>query len=175
MSKLPLIFAHIRELIWKLSRRNRILIAVASVVVLAAGVGFWSYPSNLPEFSPITLSKSGLQASIKTKWVDGGSRYILRIEPIPGTEAQFDGAIRSAPEWFVINADVYLYDSDGFQVCKGSPFSSPLSREVGADGKYSGLNTEGVFICSRSRLKQAVRWDVEYSFPSLEADKHPAS
>jgi len=174
MSKLPLIFARIRELIGKLSRRDRILIAVASVVVLAAGVGFWSYPSNLPEFSPITLSKSGLLASIKTKWVDGGSRYILRIEPIPGTEARFDGAIRSAPDWF-INFDVYLYDSDGFQVCKGSPFSSPLSREVGDDGKYSGLYTEGVFICSRSRLKQAVRWDVEYRFPPLEADKHPAS
>lgn len=172
MSKLSPIFARIKERVGKLSRRERILIAVASVTVLVAGIGFWSYTPNLPAFSPITLTKSGVRASLRTKWVDRQSRYMLTIRPIRGSEARFDDVLRSDSGF---SFDVYLHDSDGFQVCKGSPNSYAPSREVGDDGKYSRLELEGAFFCARSELTRAAGWSVSYNFPSLPVNTPAAS
>ena len=161
MSKLSPIFARIKERVGKLSRRERILIAVASVTVLVAGIGFWSYTPNLPAFSPITLTKSGVRASLRTKWVDRQSRYMLTIRPIRGSEARFDDVLRSDSGF---SFDVYLHDSDGFQVCKGSPNSYAPSREVGDDGKYSRLELEGILL--RSVGTHAGCWlECELQFP----------
>lgn len=139
-----------------------VVVTVASVVWLTSR----SIPAR--DWPPLEVQGAGLRAKLRTDWNDS-VRYQLVVTPRSSDlEAAFDDTVRSHRD--SISFTIYLYDKDGFELCKKKVKPIPL---VGTESRIAELEAKDTlysFECSRSNYKKADHWSFAYVFPALTAD-----
>jgi len=158
------------------ARKSQLLLVLMTSLILLligiAAVAYWLRNRNLAlrTFPAVRLSASGLGGILRTKWDEGG-HYVLHIRPLPGTESHFSDVLQLDPRP-PMSFTVVLLDSDGFELCEGTP---QLRPSTDADGKGKLLEGEGLFAnCDKPHFRRAARWRMSYAFPKLADNLHPS-
>jgi hypothetical protein len=156
-------------------RRKRVRLRIVGLaLIFGAVVGVALLVVHLRSaphvYKPIDLPAIGLTASLRTKWVNGEVRYIFQVKPVEGTESRFASVVQSVPHE-QLHFDIHLLDSDGFELCSGSP---TVHTTIGSDGRAVGMRGDDALTkCSEEQMRAASRWHVTYRFPLLTTDLDP--
>jgi hypothetical protein len=148
--------------------------AVAGLLIIGIAIGggvlVWKHIQGPHTYPVLPLPALGLNASLKTKWVNNSAQYVFQVRPSSSNEARFDTVLRTVPRE-QLHFEIHLLDPDGFEVCSGSP---AMHTTVGEDGKYASIRTDQVLAnCSKEQLQTASKWHVSYRFPLLNANISP--
>lgn len=131
---------------------------------------------------------SGLRGHLVTRWQNGKTQYMLKMEPLDPRDAAGFSAVAANPSK-PISINIRLLDAAGFALCGkeivlhftpqgGSQIAAQQqkARETGADafqniqgddGAVEALWAQGSLPCSPDQYRKFDYWDLTTNFPTL--------
>lgn len=167
------------------------LVAVAAVGLFTLTQKQFAAAKTAPDTDDMGAGISqaaGLRGHLVTRWEQGKTQYMLKMEPLdPRDAAGFSAVAANPPAPLSIN--IRLLDASGFALCGkeillrfAPPAKSPdagsqeKTREAGKDvfqniqgndGSVEALWAQGTLPCSPDQYKKFDYWDLNTNFPTL--------
>jgi hypothetical protein len=170
--------------LWRFSARVFIFGLACSLVLAAVGAGYWYYQNRTvpaKTWKPDEEEKDyGVRFFVKTEWVDGNTKYELKILPF---EKDAFLPLDSWSAWENENRKIFfvvhLMDAGNFAVenCSTEHLlaTSEAASVTGTPGKITSVQFEGTLpFCSRHQYLSAVSSRVTWSLPVQTTDPYAA-
>ena len=160
------------------------LVAIAGVVVITLTQKQFLSPrtsspsSDSDDMGAGIAQASGLRGHLVTRWQQGKTQYMLKMEPLdPRDAAGFSAVAANISKPISIN--IRLLDAAGFALCgkqillhSGSQPAAPAGTDVfqniqGDDGSVEALWAQGNLPCSPDQYKKFDYWDLSTNFPTI--------
>lgn len=166
------------------------LVAIAGVVVITVTQKQFLSPKGTSSSSSSASSSdsddmgagiaqaSGLRGHLVTRWQQGKTQYMLKMEPLDPRDAEGFSAVAANPSKLV-SINIRLLDAAGFALCgkqillhsgaqhAAEPGTDVFQNILGEDGSVEALWAQGELPCSPDQYKKFDYWDLSTNFPTI--------
>jgi hypothetical protein len=159
------------------------LVAIVGVVAISLTQKQFLNPksaSSIPDADDMgagIAQASGLRGHLVTRWQQGKTQYMLKMEPLDPRDSEGFAAVAANPTK-PISINIRLLDASGFALCgkqillhSGSQHPA-LGVDVfqniqGDDGTVEALWAQGDLPCSPDQYRKFDYWDLSTNFPTI--------
>jgi hypothetical protein len=162
------------------------LMAIAGVVVITVTQKQFLTPkgslssssSDSDDMGAGIAQASGLRGHLVTRWQQGKTQYMLKMEPLDPRDAAGFSAVAGNPSK-PVSINIRLLDAAGFALCgkqillhSGSQNGTQPGTDVfqniqSQDGSVEALWAQGELPCSPDQYKKFDYWDLSTNFPTI--------